>query len=115
MTLRVELGLSPILSHRFTTLWDAVAESPDVFAFLDEHSTASSQDRLDVLLIDQRRRPESGASLSSEDYLRACPDIESDPLLKLELVCGELRVATVRGEPQDPESIVARFPDLPDK
>src|SRR4051794_12843075 len=76
----------PTLAARFETLWDSAATPPDVFAFLDDHPGASSYDRLDVLLVDRRRRVRSGLPCPVEAYLRACPDVAADQALKMELV-----------------------------
>jgi eukaryotic-like serine/threonine-protein kinase len=92
---------------RFDELWDGSDSPPDVLTFLASLPDASPHDRLDVLLVDQHRRSRAGRRLPAEDYLRACPDIASDPALKLDLVYGELRST---GGSLDPYA--TRFPEL---
>ena len=100
------------LADRFANIWDSATIPPDLVAFLAAHPQATSLDRLDVLLIDQRRRVVAGMPRPAEDYLKACPDVGADPSLKLELVYQEQRGVGPPGKPADPDSYATRFPDL---
>jgi eukaryotic-like serine/threonine-protein kinase len=102
-----DAAVASALATRFGTLWGSGDARPDVFEFLGSNPGASSAERLDVLLTDQRLRSRAGCLLPAEEYLRACPDIASDPALKLDLVYGEHRST---GGPIDP--LATRFPDL---
>jgi serine/threonine protein kinase len=63
------------LAAQFDKLWEAGGVAPDVFAFLSSHPGLAARDRLELLLIDQRRRWLRGQQLPLRVYLSACPDI----------------------------------------
>ena len=112
MTAPADSGRGSSLAARFAAIWEVEGPPSDVFAFLEAHPTASPLECLDVLLIDQQRRANSGSCIPIENYLQACPGIASNPALKLDLVYGEMIQQSRFGQPPDPESYVARFPDL---
>ena len=59
----------------FARLWEAGPPVPDVFDFLSSHPAVSAEDRLEVLLVDQRQRWLRGHPLPIRVYLSAFPDI----------------------------------------
>src|SRR4051812_23563736 len=101
----------PTLADRFAALWDSAPVPPDLAGFLAAHPAATSLDRLDVLLLDQRRRADAGRPRPVEEYFGACPDVAADPALKFELVYHEHRLAE-RSEAADPDPCATRFPEL---
>lgn len=85
---------------------------PDVAAFLDEHGSASLEDRLQVLLVDQYRRWQAGQPLTVEDYLNAQPQIAEQDELKVELIAEEFGYLEERDGEVDRETFLGRFSDL---
>src|SRR5436309_192984 len=79
------------LANEFAVLWESSDSPPDVFAFLQQHSDASSPDKQSVLLYDQQRRWHTARPLKVEDYLAHLPNLTADPDLKLQLAVGEFQ------------------------
>jgi serine/threonine protein kinase len=77
------------LAARFEKLWQADGVAPDVFAFLSSHPELGPSDRLEILLIDQRRRWARAQQLPLRVYLSACPDIAGKSELIRALVDGD--------------------------
>jgi serine/threonine protein kinase len=67
------------LAQRFRALWEASGSPPDVFAFLASHPEATIQERLEVILIDQKYHGREGRKRSVSDYLAALPDPVDPP------------------------------------
>jgi serine/threonine protein kinase len=88
------------LAVRFSRLWDSGSATPDVFAFLSSHPGVPLPDRLDVLLVDQRRRWQRGEQLPLRVYLSAFPEIAER---------GELIRVLVDGERQERRRAVGRL------
>ena len=63
------------LALEFSKLWTTESAGPDVFAFLSSHPEITDNERLDVLLVDQRERWLRRASLPLRVYLSAFPEI----------------------------------------
>ncbi|MGP0063866.1 MAG: serine/threonine-protein kinase PknK [Isosphaeraceae bacterium] len=63
------------LAQCFSRLWENGLPVPDVFAFLASRPSVSAEERLAVLLEDQRQRWRCGQSLPLRVYLSAFPDI----------------------------------------
>jgi len=47
--------MQAVLADQYTAMWEPNDSPPDVFVFLQQHSAASVQDKLAVLLSDQER------------------------------------------------------------
>ncbi len=77
------------LTAQYGKLWEAGGVAPDVFAFLSSHPGLATNDRLELLLIDQRQRWLRGQQLPLRVYLSACPDIAGKSELLRALVDGE--------------------------
>jgi serine/threonine protein kinase/tetratricopeptide (TPR) repeat protein len=105
-------------ADRFAALWARSGADgpgngpPDVFGFLDGEPTASPQERLAVLLVDQRERWRAGIGRPVEDYLAGAADVAADLGLLGELVLGEFAARRDRGEMVTLGVFAARFPRL---
>jgi len=77
------------IAAQYGELWDAGGVAPDVFAFLTSHPGLAANDRLELLLIDQRQRWLRGQQLPLRVYLSACPDIAGKSEMIRALVDGE--------------------------
>lgn len=73
------------LPGRFRSLWEAGGSIPDVLAFLASHAEASSNERLEIILIDQQYRSDRGQELSINDYLAVAPDVAGRPEILAQL------------------------------
>ena len=101
------------LAAQFAAIWES-GDFPNVFAFLEDVSAPTPQDKLAVLLIDQYHRWRAKRPLSVEEYLEAIPDLASDQDAKIELAVGEFNAQCESGQSPDIEEFVARFADLAD-
>ncbi len=102
------------LASAFDALWeDPSGGTPDVFSFLAQHPTASTQAQASVLLLDQFHRWQSGVEPRSvESYLERWPAIAGNLEAKHELVVEEYRYCRQFGPQPDPAAFIRRFPDL---
>src|SRR5262249_54737774 len=93
-------GLAMTPAGRVAALWQdaegggqdpgggGAVDPPDVFAFLAELGPTSPQERLAVLLVDQRERWRAGLGRPVEVYLAALPDVAADAGAVSELING---------------------------
>jgi serine/threonine protein kinase/formylglycine-generating enzyme required for sulfatase activity len=102
------------LAAQYAALWDSQESPPDVIAFVQQHSHASSSDKLQVLLKDQEQRWRTQSPLRVEDYLARLPELATESQLKLQLAIGEFQAQTLHAGETTPdiEKFTARFPDL---
>ena len=100
------------LAAKFAALWESQESPPDVFAFVQQHSQASSTDKLQVLLKDQERRWRTDQPVRVEDYLARLPELVADPELKLQLAIGEFNALQHCQTAPDINDFTARFSDL---
>jgi serine/threonine protein kinase len=63
------------LVAQYGKLWESGGVAPDVFAFLSSHPGLAANDRLELLLFDQRQRWMRGEQIPLRVYLSAFPDI----------------------------------------
>src|SRR5438445_10517031 len=61
------------LADRFASLWEGGGPPPDVFAFLGAHPEATTDERVDVVRVDQRHRWHTGQGRPVEHYLIGVP------------------------------------------
>ena len=77
------------LALQFSKLWETGPSLPDVFDFISSHPELADDERLDVLLVDQRERWHRGKSLPLRIYLSAFPEIAARGEMVRALVDGE--------------------------
>lgn len=111
---RVEATAGTAAVDRFAQLWHESQSPPDVDEFLDGLTDLSPREIADVLLVDQSCRWRAGCPIPAEKYLEAWPQVAAEPELKIDLVYGEYRARSARGESLDPSSVSNRFPELSD-
>ena len=100
------------LASEFAALWESSGSPPDVFAFVQQHSDASSSEKLNVLLKDQQQRWKTVQPLRVEDYLVQLPELATDPDLKLQLAIGEFQARQNGETTPDIGEFTSRFSDL---
>jgi serine/threonine protein kinase len=101
------------LADRFDELWRTQETAPDVFTFLEASTAVTARDCVEVLLVDQAHRWQTGQPIPAERYLRALPEIAGDLELVLDLVWGECcHARRGRDNRPDVEQFIARFPEL---
>jgi eukaryotic-like serine/threonine-protein kinase len=88
------------LPERFRSLWEAGGSIPDVLAFLASHAEASSNERLEIILVDQEYRSSRGRGLSISDYLAAAPDFACRPEILAQLTKGESQAPGIEANPE---------------
>ncbi|WP_417748701.1 protein kinase domain-containing protein [Rosistilla oblonga] len=103
-------SLEPSLLSQIIDDWEHATDPPSLDRMLAQIADCSQRDRVDALLVDQKYRWARGDSIAAEEYLKLCPDIDSDPELRSELVLGEFRARG--GATGLREEFVSRFPDL---
>ena len=103
---------SPV--KEFERRWSEGGTPPDVFLFLASTKVRSNRQLADILLCDQFQRWKSGASIPVERYLEACPALDGEEDLKLELIEEEFGYCEQAGNPPDLEEFLARFSFLSD-
>ena len=94
------------LAERFRALWKADGSSPDVFVFLASHPEATTRDRLEVILIDQKYQGRKGQKRSVGDYLAALPDPVDVPGILAQLTQGESQTPHLEESPVESETTV---------
>lgn len=102
------------LASQIVALWQSNASPPDVLAFLGQHSSASAQDKLQVILCDQQRRWQTDHPLLVEHYLAQRPELATDQALKLQLAVGEFQARRNGKTAPDIDEFTSRFSDLAD-
>ncbi len=80
----------------------------DVFAFLSK-CPSTLNDKLNVLLLDQRARWRSGQQLPVEEYLARFPDVAGETFAVIELAFAEYKASSETGVTPDLNPFVARF------
>ena len=92
------------LAEALRALWKAGGSSPDVFAFLAAHPEATTRDRLEVILIDQKYQTRKGRERSVSDYVAALPDPVDVPEILTQLTQGESQTPHLEENPVDSET-----------
>ncbi len=98
---------------RFTDLWDANAEPPSVFDFIESHGLVSSSLVTPILLADQYRRWTAGSSFPVETYFEKIDWLDLDD--QLQLIDEELGYLEERGQVPPSSEVERRFDWLPRK
>ncbi len=106
--------MSADLTGLFAGICTSDLEKADVRRFLDQHPEATPEQRLAVILHDQRQRWKCGKPRSAEDYLKSFLELNDDQPLKLQLVIGEFQASRDSGGTVTAADLVARFPELTD-
>jgi len=88
------------LTERFRSLWEADRSMPDVLDFLASHAEASSNERLEIILVDQEYRSSRGQRLSISDYLAAAPDLARRPEILAQLAKVESPAPLTEANPE---------------
>jgi CRP-like cAMP-binding protein len=101
---------SPV--EQFTTLWQSGENPPDVRMFVERQDRLSSDELVQILLVDQAYRWRTKRPCLVEEYLESWPQLAAEQTLRLELTCGEMRAILNRGDTPNLESFAQRFPDL---
>ena len=102
---------SPLLEE-FETLWSDANNAPDVFTFLAQRGSSSNVEKLDVLLLDQRKRWFKHRPITVEEYLQRLPELSGDPHNKLQLAIGEYYLRQKSDQWPDMGEFLARFSDI---
>ena len=99
------------LADQYAALWESSDSPPDVFAYLEQQSEASIQEKLAVLLQDQRRRWKTDQPLKVEDYLAQLSGLGSDQDIKLQLAVGARidQIRQPRGRLAARPTLIERF------
>ena len=97
------------LAGEYSAIWDANYSPPDLIEFLQSHHAMTPAQRGRLLLLDQARSWSSGPGRTVEEYLRLCPEIESDRILLVKLLAREY---CLRDDAQSVSQFVDRFPKL---
>ena len=101
---------------RFSALWETEEQPPDVFAFLQQVTVAttslSEQDILAVLLTDQRFRWKTDSPISVEQYIRNLTPLEANRSVRLQLALGEYQARLDSAIPTALDEFTKRFSDL---
>ena len=63
------------LVKEYEVLWNDANAPPDVFIFLSRQDSSCSNERLAVLLMDQRKRWHSHQPINVEEYLHRLPEL----------------------------------------
>lgn len=100
------------LADGFSALWKSSAVQPDVFSFLREHESASAEEQLQVILVDQAYCWQHGVGRLVEEYLQACPAVAADEQVVFKLLAQEHRFLRERGGRLEVDSFVAKYPNL---
>src|SRR5262245_29429350 len=98
-------------AQRLDALWEGGGR-PDLAEFLAGLGPLPPGQLAELLLVDQRRRWQSGECLPGEDYLARFPDLAASDEHLLDVVYGEYRLRERRGEAPTVGEYVARFPRL---
>jgi hypothetical protein len=93
-------------------LWSSRGETPDLQRLLAEHPAWSARELRDALLLDQQFRWRTPQPWPTEEYLALIPQRAEDDGLTLDLICGECRGRSRRGNPASFDELVRRFPHL---
>lgn len=78
----------------FSALWGDGGAPPDLFSFLSQRQFITPNERLELLLCDQRERWRRGIQLPVESYLEKLPELSRDPRFVVELISAEQRLRT---------------------
>ena len=103
---------SPV--KEFERLWRESNSPPDVFTFLASSALSNNRQRADILLCDQHQRWKSGVAIPLEQYFKACPELDRDEELKVELIEEEFGYLEQAGQTPEINQFLAQFPFLSD-
>jgi serine/threonine protein kinase len=93
----------------------ASSTSPDVAEFISSHRDTLDHDiQLQILLIDQARRPGRAASTGIEKYLSICPWLHDDRRALVDLIYGGLRRLPVVEAATATDELCRRYPAVAD-
>jgi hypothetical protein len=98
--------------RRFAALCEKMPEAPTASRFLAAYPQATSQQRVDVMLVDLARRWSKGHLMTVEDYLAADDEIAADKELTLELIAAEFDIRDQLGLEPTIDEYVERFKTL---
>lgn len=99
-----------LVFEKLAQLWSVASAPPDLFLFLEMHVPDSAEELLEILLLDQRKRWESGSPFGFERYLAGIAQFPSGYDWALELAVGEYRCRVATGKTLEIASLVARLP-----
>lgn len=97
------------LAGEYSAIWNTNVAPPDLIEFLQSHPEMTSAQRGRLLLLDQARSWSSGPGRTVEEYLKLCPEIESDRILLVKMLAREY---CLRDNAQSVSEFVDRFPTL---
>lgn len=105
------------MANRLIEQYGLLLHSDDVdfAAFLRSHPQLTPDERLELLLLDQRRRFEKGRPLVVEDYVARVAELRDDPDALLALIAGEHEARGSRDTAPELAEWTRRFPDLADQ
>ena len=98
----------------FEAKWKFASSPPDVFAFMTERKLVDVDQKLPLILLDQRLRWHSAAPLAVEDYLGKLPGESLDEAVKLQLIVNEYRLRKDSSKAPSVDEFVTRFSDVAD-
>ena len=99
------------LAEQFEEKWSD-DEFPDVDEFLEDFPPANINERVEVLIVDQRNRWRRGVGRFVEEYVRLCGDAENDCYLKLKFIAEEFNALEELGQHPEITDFLSRFPDI---
>ncbi|TXT24291.1 MAG: putative serine/threonine protein kinase, partial [Planctomycetota bacterium] len=97
------------LAGEYSAIWNTNVAPPDLIEFLQSHPEMTPAQRGRLLLLDQARSWSSGPGRTVEEYLKLCPEIESDRILLVKMLAREY---CLRDNAQSVSEFVDRFPTL---
>lgn len=92
----------------FEKLWKRDS-APNVFKFLADANVTDNRQLADILLCDQYQRWSSQTGIPVEQYFEACPQLDSDESLKVELIAEEFGYQEQAGKAPDIHQFIQRF------
>lgn len=115
-TLPVDRVATPVVARspceQLAELYSLGGAVPDVFEFLRDHTHISPRELADVVLVDLAKRREHETPLPVMVYLDRLPAINSDPLLKSELIACDYRLLSERRDAPGLDSYIMQFPEV---
>ena len=100
------------LVKEYEALWSDANAPPDVFIFLSQQDSSCNNERLAVLLMDQRKRWHSHQPINVEEYLHRLPELSRNPDSKLQLAANEFVLRQKFDQWPNLHEFLARFSDI---
>ncbi|MEL7499202.1 MAG: bifunctional serine/threonine-protein kinase/formylglycine-generating enzyme family protein [Planctomycetota bacterium] len=100
-------GRSPV--EDLERLWNESQSPPDIFDFIAQTKIPDNRQLADLLLCDQYRRWKAGIAIPVEDYFEACPQLDADESLKLELIEEEYGYREEESGAPNVDEFLSRF------